>query len=769
MVKRKLLPAISKAKFNKKKEKKLKQQRLNIDTSSSKSTLTYILAKSQSIPNSQSTKHFPIASNAVESPAQPITSCGSPVSFHADSSSAPAPAPLSLSSAPIYSHKHRATLKSNSQSPFHQLKLLASVAQIKDDELAVSAIANPDSHVDYFKDLLDKLGKLSVSSNHNEKFLNSARELLAPFETHSITFTPCKSSKLLKLKEDTEARIVMSYCESTFRKWKPLYTLPDGNYVFNVCVLYLSATINYDLARLLRISVVAELLFHHDDYHKNLIEYCKSSDPDFINEEIYQEMRAACRDKSWCGFVSFAALATVLSRPIRLVHPIINVPTLSGYFYNSHSWNKTLSPIRTSSQLDMDTIHVLVSGNTDELRANPAGWRSNHFVLLLDPTTTPEASQTSSHESSSSMDKQVNRQRFASQPLAPIEVKCHDYANVSISPVSNSLTPSTLLPPVSPGILHDQNIRSSSIDARQSSTSGSTASKHLFFKPNDCAMNKFKNPHIMHGYHKLLDSSPDFAPNCASQERLQPGATILTGHHFMTAQRIYDILSDPNVAQRASCRVPTASKSNCYFILHIGNELMDYERSTKNKLKIQDCLRDGTSAWDDVSTCNFNFYKIEDGVLQWVKASKKLDQKPVYDLRAHRVTYTSKVSSSCEPTRKSVFWFWNGPHSPAPGLAIVSYLGPPYEPRVHGNAKNTVVPYQRSSHSSLESFGKRYKERTFNVYQEDLLRADLEDSTPPRSRQQVADAKYRERKACGASDCSKSVNSAQVCAFKQFI
>ena len=128
--------------------------------------------------------------------------------------------------------------------------------------------------------------------------------------------------------------------------------------------------------------------------------------------------------------------------------------------------------------------------------------------------------------------------------------------------------------------------------------------------------------------------------------------------------------------------------------------------------------------------------------------NKKKNPNPIFDLRAHRATYISQGSNQV-PSRKSVFWFWNSDHSPAPGMAIVGYLGPSYESRPHGNAKRFLVPYNRSSHESISSYGKRHHESTWNVYKEEMFRAEDLNSTTPRSRQQVANAKHRERKACG--------------------
>ena len=146
-----------------------------------------------------------------------------------------------------------------------------------------------------------------------------------------------------------------------------------------------------------------------------------------------------------------------------------------------------------------------------------------------------------------------------------------------------------------------------------------------------------------------------------------------------------------------------------------------------------------------------------------VRQKIKVHQQPQYDLRAHRATYSTKVTSSPELSRKSVYWFWNTSLSPAPGLAVVSYLGPPYEPRQHGNAKHTSVPYTRQSHSTIDSFRKRHKEKSTSVFQDKVMRAHALKTTPPRAVQQVCDAQYREIKASGLSDCSRHFNAAEVC------
>ena len=59
---------------------------------------------------------------------------------------------------------------------------------------------------------------------------------------------------------------------------------------------------------------------------------------------------------------------------------------------------------------------------------------------------------------------------------------------------------------------------------------------------------------------------------------LLPGATALTGDRFLTAQSIFDLLSEPTVRERAVSAIPTGPKLNCYFVVNIGAELTDYEK-----------------------------------------------------------------------------------------------------------------------------------------------------------------------------------------------
>ena len=265
----------------------------------------------------------------------------------------------------------------------------------------------------------------------------------------------------------------------------------------------------------------------------------------------------------------------------------------------------------------------------------------------------------------------------------------------------------------------------------------------------------------------MIESTLPVAPTeevskSASQEALLPGAYSLTGNRFLSSQAIFDIFSVPDIAERAIKRLPSGPKSNCDFILNLGKELTEYTSASMNRMKIQDHLRDGTGGWADQCVNNSCCYLVENGTLKNVIMNKKkTGQLPHFDLRAHRATYQANNPDGI-PSRKLVCWFWNSDFSPAPGMAIVAYLGPAYTPRPHGNSKHTSSTYERVSHESIASYGRK-KKSTMSDFKNETFCAEENNRTPPRNRQQIANAKYYQRKTSGISDCVKPRNFATVC------
>ena len=124
--------------------------------------------------------------------------------------------------------------------------------------------------------------------------------------------------------------------------------------------------------------------------------------------------------------------------------------------------------------------------------------------------------------------------------------------------------------------------------------------------------------------------------------------------------------------------------------------MTEYSNAFSNRMLVTDRIRDGTGAWDDMNVNNSCCYLLENGILKNVVMNKKKTGgvTPHFDLRAHRAIYISQGSYDIS-SKKLGCWFWNSEFSPAPGMSIVAYLGPPYTPRPHGNSKHSFVPFEK--------------------------------------------------------------------------
>ena len=91
---------------------------------------------------------------------------------------------------------------------------------------------------------------------------------------------------------------------------------------------------------------------------------------------------------------------------------------------------------------------------------------------------------------------------------------------------------------------------------------------------------------------------------------------------------------------------------------------------------------------------------------------------------------------------------------------MISYLGPAYRRRAHGNSRSSNIPYVRQPHSLLDKARSRHTESTNAVYHEMILDSDEEDK--PSSRQSMADAKCRKRAKLGITEPSCSNSSKNI-------
>ena len=505
------------------------------------------------------------------------------------------------------------------------------------------------------EEIIAKLNKIAIPTNLNPNFVQQAKHLFSQFQSKPYEFYPSQCNKLLTQSHDNDARKIIQKCERIFRKWTPIDILADGNCGFNSVAMFCCGSHSRNTSLRLRIVVVSELLFNKNQYINDIKLYCQSDDPEFIRDEIRSEMRCAAIEFKWCGFVTFAAMATVVSHPIRFIYPISDVPTESGHAYNSHNMNKTLYPMRRGS--NFNTIFILCSGNANILALDPPKWKFNHFVLVLDPNATSGPSEGDSSQSSvtapsalasaaapSTLASAAAPSAFAFFPLSPIIEDCKTSNNL--------LDVTNLFIQTSPS---NSSLKDSSSSLH---SAGSNASRQFALGPYAYALDKESN---LFALYPPPNTTPSLqaveAPLRTSQDSLLPGAFLLTGSKLMSALAIFDILSSPNIVQKSVKRIPSALKSNCYFILNLGVELTEFEKAKDNRLKIQDRLRDGTGSWTEFSANNTTCFIVDGGLLKSVEVNAKKNKLKKFDLREHRATYTYKDKDNELPSRRTYFGF----------------------------------------------------------------------------------------------------------------
>ena len=140
---------------------------------------------------------------------------------------------------------------------------------------------------------------------------------------------------------------------------------------------------------------------------------------------------------------------------------------------------------------------------------------------------------------------------------------------------------------------------------------------------------------------------------------LLPGAIELTGGRFLSPQSIFDVLSEPNVRERAVSAIPIGPKVNCYFILNIGVELTDFEKYFDNRQRIRDKLRDEFCSRRLYLSSNTCFTLSASGILKYIHYYKP-NKDSLLDLRMHTFNFRNPEHSLCEQTATlRVCWFFN--------------------------------------------------------------------------------------------------------------
>ena len=153
---------------------------------------------------------------------------------------------------------------------------------------------------------------------------------------------------------------------------------------------------------------------------------------------------------------------------------------------------------------------------------------------------------------------------------------------------------------------------------------------------------------------------------------LLPGATAFTGGHFLSAQSIYDVLSEPTVRDRAVSAIPVGPKVNCYFVVNIGAELTDEITYAENLKWINDKLFDHN--FDRTRSDNRRLTVSDSGVVKYLDAKKRISVYGPFNLLMHSATYRYIGQISYyQNIQRRICWFFNSERAPAAGLVVVMY------------------------------------------------------------------------------------------------
>ena len=197
---------------------------------------------------------------------------------------------------------------------------------------------------------------------------------------------PKREGNLLDIHEDPDARQLLQFCYPHFNNWKPIKIEADGNCLFNVFAMFLLGKHDTEMSKILRVYSTFELISNIDVYKRD--ERCRGylrhpdgreADDHEIETEIIKEAKCCAQFGKWCGYITLIAIANILRRPIRLVHPI-NSNNIK-LAHDPNVMNQTINP--TVTEPAAETIYLLACGNVDGLKRGEE-WRPSHFVLLID-------------------------------------------------------------------------------------------------------------------------------------------------------------------------------------------------------------------------------------------------------------------------------------------------------------------------------------------------------------------------------------------------
>ena len=238
------------------------------------------------------------------------------------------------------------------------------------------------------------------SREESELFNKNVLAILNPLQNNPFKI-PRRYGNLLDIPDDQNANQVLQFCDPHFNNnnWKSIKIEYDGNCLFNVFATFLLGKHDAEMSKILRVYSTFELINNIDFYKRD--ELCrgylrhsdgKEADDQKIETEIIKEAKCCAQLGKFCGYIIFNAIANILRRPIRLIHPILSNQVslfLSPNIINIINEN-IIVPRKYTLPKPEETIHVLLCGteqNVHVLRSG-ASWVPNHYVLLINKNPT---------------------------------------------------------------------------------------------------------------------------------------------------------------------------------------------------------------------------------------------------------------------------------------------------------------------------------------------------------------------------------------------
>ena len=242
---------------------------------------------------------------------------------------------------------------------------------------------------------LASIKQLSSTESREERdlFIQNVKAILKPLQIYPFTI-PRRYGNLLDISVDQEANQVLQLCEDQVMTMKPIEVTRDGNCLFNVFATFLLGKPDAKMSKILRVYSTFELLsnfdvYKHDELCRGYLRYPdgRQADDHEIETKIIKKAKCCAQLREPCGFITLIAIANILRRSIRLVHPIPSNNIKLAH--DPNVMNQTINPTVTEPAAERpETIYVLACGNVKGIMSGKE-WPS-HFVLLVD-TNSPAA------------------------------------------------------------------------------------------------------------------------------------------------------------------------------------------------------------------------------------------------------------------------------------------------------------------------------------------------------------------------------------------